>query len=232
MLLVSLPITAFAAYRALSSRRALVSGVYRSRALWTGMGAIIILAFESLQIIGENSLGPGYFTLLEVDITYFVLTIVGIIVIFSWIDSTILVALDMDYFHRDSLHWRGFRKYLWVTVLAAAIAQAFASTQAGEIAIVVLLGVPVVYSAVALGVGSGRVFDETMRRYVKWMVFLVAALALELLTTAINFDLNFPIVVFAYFLYRAAGSLLKTDRLVADVGPGRMAAPSRATTQE
>jgi len=186
LLVFSLPITAGAAYRALKGRRALASGVYRSRALWTGMGAIMILAYGLLQIVAENSPGffstfaPEFFSTFATGIFYFVFTIVAVIVIFSWIDSTVMVALDMDYFHRDSLHWRGLRRYLWVAVLVAAVLGGFGTTQAGVIAVTVLLGVPVVYAAVALGIGSGRVFDETMKRYVKWMVFLVAALALEL----------------------------------------------------
>jgi hypothetical protein len=195
-----------------------MTSVYRSRALWTGVVGLIGIIYELIQIIAENRAPPGLpagsspfpSTLLGLIFSGF-LTIAGSLVIFSWIDSTIRVSFDLDFLHRDSLHWKRFRRYAWAVVVVGAFGSA-ASTTWWEYAVsVAALGLPVAYSALVLIASGLRVRYPAMRAHMKWIGLLVAALLLELATSTISFYLNFPLVLFAYFLYRAATSLSTTS---------------------
>ena len=97
-------------------------------------------------------------------------------------------------------------------VLGTAVAQ-FASTIWSQLAVLLILGVPAAYMAAAVVVSGSRVRDETMRRYMRWMGFIVGSVFLQLATSIISQYLNFPLAIFAYFLYGMSASLLKTAPL-------------------
>ena len=65
------------------------------------------------------------------------------------------------------------------------------------------------YSGVVLIVSGLRVQYGPMKAYMKWVGLLVLALTMELFTAVISNYLNLPLLVFAYFLYRASTSLSK-----------------------
>ncbi|MDA4121000.1 MAG: hypothetical protein OK404_01165 [Thaumarchaeota archaeon] len=223
VLSIAILICALASYRAFSSRRALASLVYRRRALWTGTVALISIFFEALQITADYT---SYSTVtgvypqgaaLWVFAFLGALTIVGSFVIFAWIDSTIGVALELDFLHRDSLRWKKLRPFAWALVAVGAIGAGISIFQWEFQVFVLMLGAPVAYSVGVLAISGLRVRDTTMRRYFRWMGLIVVALLLQLTTASLNFSINFPLALFAYFLYMASTSLLKISPLNIDV---------------
>ncbi len=103
----------YAAYWALSIRRALVSRVYRNHALWLGV-LVIFLEVNSLTVnLTSNN---AIITLALHLILYSV-----IVFAFAFIDSTIPVARRSDPLLRSILHWSKVRIVLWVDVALAGI---------------------------------------------------------------------------------------------------------------
>jgi hypothetical protein len=216
---ISTVICWLAAYRSFIIRRALASPAYRSRALWLGIIAFILIAYEILQILQEIYtvwMGPITPSLL-IQVVYLVLTVPTLIIIFTWIDSTIRVALDMDFFHRDAFHWKRLRRLAWATVILGGFGGAASTNEAGFLIFGIIIGIPTIYSAAVLSAAGARVYDESMRKYLRWTRLLVVALALETVTASVNFYLNFPLVAFSYCLYRAAGSLSQISQIEASV---------------
>lgn len=223
-LTLSILIGALASYRAFTSRRVLASPIYRSRALWTGTVAFIAIAFAAVQIAAENTIPYVSFTGAYPAGTSLwgyiarILTLPGSVVVFAWIDRTIGVELEMDFLHRDTLNWSRLRPLAWVLVVVGAVGESTLTGGWEYPVSVAVLAAPVVYSAAVMAAGALRVRDETMRRYLKWMGLMVVSLLFQLVTSSVSFYLNFPLAIFAYFLYRASTSLLKTSPLRIDLG--------------
>jgi hypothetical protein len=184
--------------------------------LWTGVVAFTGAFYSVIAIIAENTspqsfnqgtIAPGQ--PLSEFILFAVLTVVGSLIIFSWIDSTIEVALDLDFLHRDSVGWRRLRKFAWAAVVVGAFGTGLSTVLWEYLIFAFALGVPVAYSGVVLIVSGLRVQYGPMKAYMRWVGLLVLALTFELITAAISFYLNFPLLIFAYFLYRASTSLSK-----------------------
>jgi hypothetical protein len=215
---ISIVICALAAYRAFTSRRVLATPLYRNRALWTGTAALMLILGDVWGIALENTNSSVTFGIVPPPGTlefylFVIVTAAFAAVIFAWIDSTVRVALELDFTHRDTLAWKTLRPVAGTGLVIGIIAAQF-STAAWEIIVsAVLLAGPVAYMTAALVVGRSRVRNETMRRYIRWMSFLVASLLLQVGTSAISPYLNFPLTIAAYFLYGISTSLLKTAPL-------------------
>jgi hypothetical protein len=216
---VGILILALASYHSFQVRRAIPNPIYRSRAFWTGMVALIIIPYAILIITGELGIiggNPNPFSgspSLAVYASFLVLSVVASIVLFFWLDRTIGVAYELDFFHRDALHWRRFKKLTWAIIVIGALVGGAGTTTFEYLLSSLLLGIAFTYAAVTLAKSVTRVYDETMKRYMRWVGLLVAAVVLEIITVTINPFLNFPVVALAYFLYRAAVSLSIRSRL-------------------
>jgi hypothetical protein len=219
-LTVSMVICALAAYRALTSRRVLAAPLYRQRALWTGSVAAMTIPFDAWAIYLENTGSSVALGLVPPNGTpefylYVILTAAFAGVAFAWIDSTIRVAMELDFVHRDVVSWMKLRPIAGVALVAGVVVAQFEATPLELFTAAVLLAGSAVYFAAALVAGVSRVHDETMRRYMRWMGFVVASIPLYLVTISLNPYLNFPLAIFAYFLYGMTTSLLKTAPLSA-----------------
>ena len=209
-------INIFAAFRAVQIGRALVAPIYRNR-------AFLLSALLAYAVI----ITPLSFTTLQVEST-FVGAIVNaipfgvfLICIFVFVDSTVLAAMETDFFHRDSLGWKRGRRLASVLLLVGVAWGLPASNlgdnssilvQAGTFLAIAAVFVILGFSIAALIVSSRRVQDTTMRRFVK---LLGLAFALFLLAVAADgnsffiIDLigDFANVASSYTLYRAVMSL-------------------------
>lgn len=242
-LAVAIIVSALASYRAFTSRRVLASPLYRSRALWTGSVALVAIGFEALTMVVENTLPfdtlTGAYPIVGSWEFYAIVVMAsaGAVVVFAWIDRTIGVALELDFLHRDALAWKRARPVVGVALVAGAFGAQVSTIDWQYLLSMSLLGGMAAYMAANLVIGGSRVRDDTMRRYMKWIGLTVLSLLLFVATTSINPHLNFPLAVFAFCLYRASTSLLKTAPLsiaaggpaaVAQVGSQPGQAPSKA----
>ena len=217
-LTLSIIIAIPAAYRAITSRRVLTTPLYRNRALWTGTVALMLAVIDAFAIIIENTSSSVTFGIVPPPGTsefyvFVVLTAAFSAVAFAWIDSTIGVALELDFLHRDVLDWKKVRLLAGAAIVTGTVVAQFVTTDWELVIAVVLLAPPAAYMAASLVVGGRRVRDETVRRYIRWMGFLVVALLMQVGTTAISPYLNFPLAIAAFTLYGMSASLLKTAPL-------------------
>lgn len=221
--LVASAIALWAVYRSLTIGKSLVSGVYRSRAYWLAALMIIYAAF---------SLVPATSAITS-DINS-ALFFVFMFALLLFIDSNVAVAREIDFFHKDILHWHAVRIPLIAIMVAGTaigivaivtISSSALSTAFGVALIVyfALLGVVFTYSGVAMLQVARRTYDRTMKKFVKMLGFAILCYVL-FLTLFIPLDAVYPsfgdvvtdfiAIAAAYFFYRAAMSLSFVGRIV------------------
>jgi hypothetical protein len=220
--IVASAVALLAVYRSLTIGKSLVTRIYRTRAYWLAV-LMIILIVDTLplpQSAIESYLGfYGFFVFL------FALVI--------FIDSNVRVSKEIDFFHRDILHWGKIRIPMFAILAAySVVAVIFSSSTstAAEIGIVgyfTMLGAIFVYSGVAMFVIGRRTYDQTMRRFIKmlgfavlcFLLFVTVWLPLDLLVYPNLGDVvtDFILIGTAYFFYKAAMSLSFVGRIVKQV---------------
>jgi hypothetical protein len=163
------------------------------------------------------------------------------IVLVVFVDSSIKVAGETDFFHRGSLGWERVRKP-FVVLLVAELAivtsdvYAFGTSMSSLLAILgvsqffVVLALIFSWGAAALTVGARRTADRSLRRFARMLGLVVICFVL-FLTVWIPFapfsltikDVGSTISIFfatagAYFLYLAVMSLSPVGHVERDVG--------------
>lgn len=222
--ILSTGIFLFGAFRAVQIGRSLVSPVYRNRAFWIAAVMAYTVVLTVLTFVPIYS-SP------EITIIGAILNALPFAVliafVFAFVDSTIMAAMEMDFFHRDTLGWKRIRKPAFI-VLLLSIAWGFPASNltgndsvwvmAGNYQVVVVVFGLLTYSVAALVVSSRRTSDKTMKRFLK---FLGAGLACFLLALA-TVDSTYAFLLLIsdaltlatpYFLYRSVMSLSPLTRI-------------------
>jgi len=206
-----------AVIRAAQIRSALVSQIFRRRAFWI----VVVGVFLTIAILTENSLNNG---------PAFLFLLVLIVIIPAFIDRTILAAIDMDFFHRDTLRWKKFRLSSYsvplvfvvfiLTVILFGGANPPTWVSDAFFLFFAVLAVAYGYSVVTLIVGARRTQDRTMKIHVRFLAFALACFAIIVLNDLgpefilIN---DFLGVATAYLIYRAVMSLSPTSRIEKEI---------------
>jgi hypothetical protein len=193
ILLIAGIVLFFLISRAVTIGRKFVGQVYRSRAFWfAGVMIVALISVLSDLVSILFNLYPSS-SLSALGILVF---IAWVLVMFVYADRTILVTLEMDFHHRNTLHWRPIRTLAYVAMFAnvfylyAYIFVTKAPT-CSSCPIVYLPGlpswVPVIlpgilvpeailafivtfgYTISALIIGDRRTSDMTMKRHVRWL---------------------------------------------------------------
>jgi hypothetical protein len=208
--IVAVVIFLFAAFRAVTIGRALVNRVHQNRAYVTAIFAIIAVA---------GQLVPSSWVVVIPIYNFF------FAIIFVLVDTTILVSLDTDFFHRNTLRWRQVRLVAYLIIVAIEIGAFvtnylpnFLYTLVGEIylAAVIALGTFVsVYSTLTAIVSARRSSDIPLRRFMEYtgillLLYLVNTLIYVLVTEAIA---PFLLIVFGYVTYQMAMSLSPVGKI-------------------
>jgi hypothetical protein len=222
ILLVAI-INFFTAYYSFNLSRFLVDRVQKSRAIWTG-SLSILLSTTLLSFILLPETGP-YSSLFVVPLIAFLLVLAALI------DSTTRVAIDQDYFHRNTLYWNKLRFLYWAGILIIFVADPIFvvfgfglsnfSNGYGLVLAFVLGGAPLAYGITTLLVSGNRSQDRKMRSYLRWLGLAAVALLGAVSAGNIPFVGGGVFVLFAvvaYFLYRAAKSLAPTNRFSKEIG--------------
>jgi hypothetical protein len=221
---VAVGFSAFTGYRAFSLSRALPGPIYRVRAEWTWIFSVIVIGVTGIFFIADLEIGGPFISqfLTGVNVT---LTLFALVVLFAWVSSTIGVAFEQDFFHRDTLHWSSFRIPYWIGVTTAVLLSFFASgiehCKIGCVdyvpyasvlyeASAVLVAVLMVYSSAILYVTAVRTPDATLERHFKWLGPFVAAAALALIILPIY---GILVAFGSFFLFRASRFLSPAEPL-------------------
>jgi hypothetical protein len=214
--ILAIGIFLFASYRALTIGRVLVRGAYRNRALWTAGTVIALILFTISTTLPSDS--PL--------LTFSFLAIM--LILLTFVDSSIKVAQDTDFFHRSPLGWQQVRKPLYFIVIGLAVLDGlFAYFEPannslfmyGEAVWFLAGAASIAYAAGALIVGARRTPDRSMRRFVRtlglaivcmvifftiWIPFQPFSVTVQDLGNLIS-ELFIPAA--AYYLYLAVMSL-------------------------
>lgn len=235
---ISIGIFLLGSYRAVTIGRALVSRVYRNRAFWT-VAIMIVLAITNFldltslpSLIAVNTAGV---------ILVFLPYVAELLLLFAFIDGTILAGMETDFFHRDTLKWRRGRKPLYAAfvVSVAVVFSVFSLPDANSVFLAVAgLGVAAIFaifgfSAAALIVVSRRTPDRTMKMFLRFLGYALGVFVLDNVTTsAFSGDVGTLLddllsLVAAYLLYRAVMFLSPLGRVEKELG-----APSQIAETE
>jgi len=197
-----------------------MKGVYKNRAYWTGATALALVLFTLAAdfLPGNSPLSLLAFPLIA-------------IVLLVFIDSSVRVARETDFFHRSSLGWERLRKPFAVLLTASSVivvlgfyifgTTTFSNTLGllGAGQFFAVLALMFSWGAVALTAGAQKSADRYLRRFGKMLGLVVICIVL-FLTVWIPFspfsvtvqDLGSTISIFcatagAYFLYLAVMAL-------------------------
>jgi hypothetical protein len=212
--LLSVVILLLAAFRGFEIGRTFVSRVYRNRAFWiAGLCIALVLQGSTGYDPSINNALIGGLPLFE--ITFFLL----VFVIFAFIDSTILTTLELDFFHRNTFHWKQLRKPFYVLgmVLFALI------FIPGNPLTFVIFFLVIGYSVIALIIGARRTPDRTLRIHIILLgLTFISFIAMSLIfnyTSILSIDLlnDFLIVLYPYLLYRAVMMLSPMGRIEKEI---------------
>ncbi|MDA4123145.1 MAG: hypothetical protein OK456_08215 [Thaumarchaeota archaeon] len=186
--LVVMGILVVGIYRALEMRRAFVRGAYRSRATWSTLLMLVIILTMVENFV--NVPDTGLLSLLG-----FIPFIALILVIFAYADRSVLVAIETDFFHRDTLGWLRVRwpvAILLVGMIGAEIVGGVVLTPAqqnsflGDVLNDLFFGslVPILgYATAALIVGARRSADRTLRRSILLLGLALSTLVFSIVVT-------------------------------------------------
>jgi hypothetical protein len=224
----------YAAYWALSIRKALHVRLYRNQALGIGLVAI--------AFVWDLIPAPPVITNTWVGV---VSTYATLLLFFYWTDASILASRRSDPLLRDTLSWSKFRVPVWIAFLATggviSVVSAYANAT-GNVALFneistgyvvtsipgIIYGItwliPLSIGAIYLPAIALRTKDPTLKRHYEWFGLFAIALAIAggilgfLTFPAIEGDLLFLVefVLMGYFLYRSARSLVPLNRISLD----------------
>ena len=143
--------------------------------------------------------------------------LVQLTLVFAFIDSVILVAMEMDFFHRDTLHWRRLRVPAYVVVLVAIFFPTTSNSPLFTIAAFLAALFPFVYSITVLIVASRRTPDRTMKRHTRLLGYAFSMYVVSVLVFQIpiygNLISDLFLIIFAYLIYLATMSLSPMSRI-------------------
>jgi hypothetical protein len=217
-------------YRAVTMRRGFIDPVYRSRALWSAVLMFTIILTNAMTFVNlpndtiDNIIGFSPFLAL-------------VLVIYAYVDRSVMVAMSTDFFHRNTLHWLQFRRPGYGLMTAGALVtfgivialpqyiQSSGPTTTAPFWVAIGLQVFFLFaifvlgiSALALGVASRRTSDRNLRRSIRLLGYALGLFVASLaILTASN---SAPAIVAGniltlgatYFLYRSTMSLTALGR--------------------
>lgn len=218
-------IFAYSAYWSFEVRSALFNRLYRDRALWAATAA----SFFALLVLSNILIGGLDPTNFYLSIALFSIGYAGAALTFAWIDTTVRVAIRADPLRRNTLHWAGLRKFIWVTLALGIFfgifgvllhgTNYFSPAGAGGAYLYGPYASNAVFTIPGLVLCRRRTGDGILKNHLKWLLIFVIVLffATSLLnnpTKSVPQNLGAVLLlVDAYAIYKAARSLTTVSRL-------------------
>jgi hypothetical protein len=233
----------YGVYWAFSIRRALAVPLYRRQALSFGLiGTLGILDFVFLGLLFTYDLSAVVAGVATPIWDAWVITNIGFeLMLFYWVDASILTARRTDSLLRNTFGWRRLRLAAWALVIGLNLVQIVLPNSVfrnptslqgllvteSPLVVIAATGVSV------LPIAARRSGDKTLRRHLIWLGLFVATVFLSgvpSVVTAAVYGLNPTSVVSpltvaevylisllaAYFGYRSSRSLAPLNRISLD----------------
>jgi hypothetical protein len=233
---------ALAVVRGVQMSRAFVSRVFRNRASWVvGISAVILVNDFLGHVPYVNNVGKGG---IPVSFLFFLILLA---IVFVFVDSTVLVTLELDFFHRDTLRWRRARYmgylavigeiafiYLLLYFASLPTPPGWATTIANGIVFpiqfLLIFCTATGYGVAAMVIGARRTPDRAIRRHLLLLgiVLLLGVIAIinDFIASFVPLD-DLLALTIAYLWYRAAMTLSLVGRIEKE---GGATPPSRLST--
>ena len=214
-------------FRGIQIGRGLIDRTFKSRAYWTALIAFLFVLTSTLNYAplfggSQPTLLGAFIGSLPWQFEFFVL--------FAFIDSTIMVTIRMDFFHRNTIKWASFHRPLIAAFIVSDV-YAFTITNyspyAGGapawivalfwVAIAVVL-VPVMVGIPVLLIGARRTPDRTMRRFIVLLgitlvLYVLIGIVLQGVFPSLGQAGNLLSPVGAYVFYKTVMSLSPVGRI-------------------
>jgi hypothetical protein len=216
------------AYRSFSLSKALPGHIYRARAEWIGSFSTILIGATAVEFASASGVFGEFATNFMTGVSAYVSSFL-IVFLFAWLSSTIEVSSELDFFHRDTLHWRSLKKFFWLLVVLAAAANILISiielnpcvgTNCGITAQLesldgldaILIVVLILYTLLVLFFTSRRIKDKILKSHIVWLELFTVLVVLALITAG-SFPFAILMPVATYFLFRASGFLTPAEKI-------------------
>jgi hypothetical protein len=215
-------IAGYAAYLALSVWRGLVVPIYRSRALWTGLLAILF-AVTIIFVEFINTIFPSFQFVASIVLYYGLFPLI-LAALFAWIDRTISILIRMDYQRRNLLGWKRFRFVYW-GVAALVVVNPYIQIPIPQLFAGISVLVPFAYGSLAFVVGSKRTPDMTFRSHARWGGYSLVAIIVATLANYANYATpnvlleDLPILLISYCFYKMSRFLVPIGTFTAPADP-------------
>jgi hypothetical protein len=216
--IVIVGILLLATYRALKIGSSYVSSAYRNRAYWLAALAIIFIITDlNVYVTYPNTALGWIFNRNDYNLPF----LVELAFAFAFIDSVNLVAMEIDFFHRNTLYWKQLRIPSYAVFLVNILVLSTSTLPLFNVLSSVLPAVCAGYAIVVLIVASRRTRDRTMKRHTRllgyaFVIFLASVLVFSLPTYG-NLLSDLLVIIFAYLIYLATLSLSPLSRIEKEV---------------
>jgi hypothetical protein len=211
--IIMVVILLLATYRALKIGRSYFSSVYRNRAYWlAALTAIFIVTDLNVYVSYPNTSMGWLLNRNDYNLPF----LVELALALAFIDSVNLVAIDMDFFHRNSLYWKQLRIPTYTVFLVNIFILSTLNVPLFNILSSVLPAVCAGYAIAVLIVASRRSSDLTMKRHTRllgyaFVIFLASVIVFSISVYG-NLVSDLFLVIFAYLIYLATMSLSPLNR--------------------
>ena len=228
--LVVVGLMVFSVYRGVTIGRALVNPVFRGRAYLTAVATALLFTALVSTLLPLGSIGVGSFNLSLIIAPIFYAAFISLFALF---DRNILAAMELDFFHRDTLKWKVVRRPLYITwvifIFYASVIFNWYSTfvddvpailQAVDLVATLVLFGGLIYLGLALVLSATRTADHTMRRFVRnlglfVLVFVIGAL-FQSSAGVLSLISELLFIISFYFLYLGVMSLSPIGKIVGE----------------
>lgn len=214
------------AYRAFSLSKALPGHIHRNRAEWIGSFSIFLIGVATVNFISELGFFGTFVTNFSAGVYSYVSAFL-VVFLLAWLSSTIDVAAELDFFHRNPMHWSSLKRYFWILgilgiagliLMSVSELNPCVSANCSFIQLVsglggaggLLLIALIVFALFALYFSSRKVKDKIFKRHIKWLELFT----ITLLVGVINIRADGILFAIAtYFLFRTSDFLTPAEKI-------------------
>ncbi len=209
-------------YRVIEMRRGFVNRTYKSRATWSALLMVTIGVTNAIGFVSFPDTLVG-------SLASFLPFLAIVVVSYAFIDRTVLVAMQSDFFHRDVFRWMRARIPSYFVLAASCVViivdtsiPPYGNSSAAPASIWVELGfyqffaVAIIllgYGTASAIFGSRRTSDQTLKRHIRLLGSALGFFVLALFTFSVNSGAFTQVVgnlltIFAtFFVYLSVMSL-------------------------